>query len=221
MFTFRKALVAFTALAASFAVASPATAYVPGTDVQLTINLGSDRMTGGKVLTASIDATSGGQGVPGTITVSARAGFEADSTPSGFDHLPLSRHTNSGQIKLKFKTHVVTSIKVFPVTARFVPDDAASAAAGAQSTTTVNAFYSTKTAAQTLPMAFRSASTTRNETLLPLGSGNDNGTGTGNGNGNLPNTGGINVWYLIIGALLLAAGSGILTVTRRRSKNSF
>lgn len=219
MSMFKKALVAFTAVAASFALASPTLAAnppieAPPTDVQLTISFDNARLIGGHTVIITVRARSGGKGVAGTMTVTANDGAQATPTPAGFDRLPFTRHTNAaGNVVIRLKTHVVASIMSFPVTARFVPDNVAVSTVGARAGATVPAFYSIQKSA-VVSAAFRRATTVRTLTLLPLGSG-------GTSSGLLPNTGGTQAWYLIVGGLLFVGGASVLTVTRRRSKNIF
>lgn len=68
--------------------------------------------------------------------------------------------------------------------------------------------YSTATAAG--PAQPRTCPISADITLLPKGAG------TGNG-GLLPNTGGSNLWILVLGGALLVGGGGVVYASRRRS----
>ncbi len=71
------------------------------------------------------------------------------------------------------------------------------------------AFYSTADSAQTLQAAIQSASASATITLLPKG-------GDKNDDGALPDTGGSNLWILVLGGALIVAGGGVTYVARRR-----
>lgn len=199
---FRKALVAITALAACFVAMPSASAVVPtypdATDVQITLTLNASTLIGGANLTIKAVAKSGGKNIPGRLTVEAFGKTHTD---------------NDNSLKITVKTPVVTQREVRKVTATFVPTDNADASASTQGNT-VTAYYSTASASAVVPAAYRTAHASRNVTLLPRGSGDITP------NSLLPNTGGASLWYLIVGALLLASGAALVTAVRRRSKNS-
>lgn len=200
MSTFRKALVAITALAASFATMSSAGAatYPEPTDVQITIDLSFDTLIGGSKLTIQAKAQAGEEMPDGTMTVRAFSKTYVD---------------NSRSLRVTVRTPVVTKREVHKITATFVPTDNADAAAAPQSATfVVPAFYSGD-ATTVAPASYRTATASKNVTLLPR-------TADDNGASGLPGTGGPDLWYLILGALLLAAGATTLEALRRRKKNS-
>lgn len=205
MSTFRKAVVAITALAASFATMSSASAvptYPDATDVQITLDVASCQI-GGTFLEIHAKAMSGADSPAGTTTITA---------------VGKTFTENDNDLRVKVKTPIVTQSTKFKVTAKFVPTDHADAAASPQSTTQViPAFYSTGTS-KVLPTSFRTATASETVTLVPRSVGCSAGEEASTGI--LPDTGGTNLWYLIVGALLLAAGAVLLTAARRRSKNS-
>lgn len=206
MFTFRKALVSVTVLAASLAAtSSPAAAvdYPDPVDVQLDLDVAHCQI-GGTFLEIHARATSGGDDVDGTMKVTA---------------VGKSFEEPDNDLRVNVKTPVVTSKTKFKVTARFIPTDNADASVAPQSSTQVTtASYSTTKA---LATAFRSAYASETITLVPRSAScsSDNGDDTDNG-GLLPDTGGISIWYFILGAFLLVAGAVTLMASRKRTKNS-
>lgn len=211
MFTFRKALVALTALAASVgATTLPAAAaeYPEPDEYQLVLDVAHCKI-GGTFLRFHAVATSGGEDIPGTMTVTA---------------VGKTFTENDNDLRDKVKTPVVTQSTDYEVEATFVPNNADATAASQSSTQVTQASYSSAA----LPTAFETKTTSETVTLVPRSvgcSGDGDGDGDGDGNGDsdngglLPDTGGISPWFLILGALLLAAGAGVLTAVRRRSKN--
>ncbi|MEO6471006.1 MAG: LPXTG cell wall anchor domain-containing protein [Aeromicrobium sp.] len=205
MFTFRKALVAATLVAASFA-ASPASAesYVPGDEVNIDLDVAHCHV-GGSLVPIHAVATSGGQAVDGTMTIDAFGQtFEEDDN----------------DLSVKADSPVVTKKTHFDITATFIPDDLADSAPALGAAQVTPALYSPGSAAA-LPTAFKSATVTVTIIIVPKSSGCDDGDDDGDGTSGLPNTGGTNAWYLIIGALMLAAGAATLEGVRRRKNNSF
>ncbi len=59
------------------------------------------------------------------------------------------------------------------------------------------------------------ASDSATVTLLP--EGDDDGDGTTDANGALPDTGGSNLWILIVGGVLIVVGGGAVVASRRQS----
>ncbi len=112
----------------------------------------------------------------------------------------------------------VTKKKTVTVTANFTPSDACDGPPDLNtdvSTTVTNStavvpanFVITRDNHVTPASYLKPVQGTATVTLLPLG-GTD---------GTLPNTGGTNAWYLILGAALLAVGAGIVGVMSRRAK---
>ena len=68
------------------------------------------------------------------------------------------------------------------------------------------------------------ATGTGTQTLLPLDGGDDdddgNGGGDGDGGGILPNTGGERLAWLVIGAMLVLVGGGVVLASRRRDADA-
>lgn len=195
----KKLLVALVALLmSSFALAGPAsaaqTAYPEPTDVQVTITLSATSLVGGADLTITVTAMAGSTPVPGTTTVKA---FGKTYTGS----------------KVTVTTPVVTEKTVETVTANFVPDDLAPVAyhGAKQQSKVVSAVYVSGQNSSVVSAAYRSASASAQVTLLPKGTQNS---------GVLPNTGGVNAWYILAALVLLGFGATAVTVGRKRTKHS-
>jgi LPXTG-motif cell wall-anchored protein len=94
-----------------------------------------------------------------------------------------------------YKTKVVSHIEPHPLTATCAYDAATIASSA------------TPHASAVTP---QTASASAVVTLLPLGGGGD-------GNGALPNTGGSNLWILVLGGALLVGGGAVFVVARSRS----
>lgn len=203
MFTFRKAFVALTALAASFAATTlPAAAaeYPEPDEYQLVLDVAHCKI-GGTELRIHARATSGGEDISGTMEITA---------------LGETYDDDDNDLTVNVTTPVVTKKTKFTVTATFEPDDNADAAAASQSSNQVTqASYSSAA----LPTAFDTKTTSETFTLVPRSVGCSDDDGDSDNGGLLPDTGGISPWFLILGALLLATGAGVLTAVRRRTKN--
>lgn len=87
-----------------------------------------------------------------------------------------------------------------------------------RSNTVTDAVYTTTTAtasAATLQSLTQTCPISADITLLPKGADTDD---PGN-NGALPNTGGSNLWILVLGGVLLVGGGGVIFASRRRSSH--
>ncbi len=112
-----------------------------------------------------------------------------------------------------FSTPVVTKKKVNEITAICAHDvaDGVSAPAASASSDASPAFYSAGSSAvvQAAP-DIRECRVTAKVTLLPKGGVDDNDDGA------LPNTGGSNLWLLVLGGALVVGGGGVTYAARRR-----
>lgn len=109
-----------------------------------------------------------------------------------------------------YKTKVVSKTFKSPITATCVYDDGVPAVSAKIVTgnDVTPALYSGS--ASTLQAATQDASASATVTLLPRGGDDEDD------NGALPDTGGSNLWILVLGAGLVLAGGGALYASRRR-----
>jgi LPXTG-motif cell wall-anchored protein len=119
--------------------------------------------------------------------------------------------TGSGtSISGSYSTPVVTKKTTNKITAscehELVESSSAPAADSASSVTP--AFYSAQSSAA-VPAVTRVCPISATVTLLPKG-------GVDDGNGSLPNTGGSNLWLLVLGGALVVGGGGVTYAARRR-----
>jgi LPXTG-motif cell wall-anchored protein len=119
--------------------------------------------------------------------------------------------TDSGNsISGSYSTPVVTKKTKNKITAKCtheILDSKSSAPAGSSSDVTP-ALYSAKPSAA-LSSRFVTCPVSATVTLLPKG-------GVDNGDGDLPNTGGSNLWLLVLGGALVVGGGGVTYAARRR-----
>jgi len=191
MFKLRLAAAAGIACAVTL-LSSGAQAY-PDCGIDLDLNLNNGTLVGGKTLKFSAD--SGEEQCDWAVTY--RGDTQTDSGTS---------------IEGSFSTPVVTKKTVNKITASCTHDisDDVAAPADSASTTVTPAIYSAQPSAVVQAPVFATCSVSANVTLLPKG-GVDN-----NDDGALPDTGGSNLWILVLGGALVVAGGGVTYAARRR-----
>jgi LPXTG-motif cell wall-anchored protein len=117
---------------------------------------------------------------------------------------------NGKTLSGSYDTKVVSKTFKSPIKATCKYDDNVPAVAKVVTSNDVTpAVYSPADSAQTLQAAIQSASASATVTLLPKG-------GDKNDDGALPDTGGSNLWILVLGGALIVAGGGVTYVARRR-----
>jgi LPXTG-motif cell wall-anchored protein len=193
-------LVAAAAIAAAatllFSGAAQAAAYPDNPGVTLTIDDSS--LVGGRTFHFSAEAE-----VPceWTITYSAGHAPGVDATQTG----------SGTSLTGSYKTKVVTATFKSPIKAVCTYDDNQQVVAKVVTSNEVTpAFYAIGDSASTLQAAIQNASASATITLLPQGASGDDEEGA------LPETGGSNVWILVLGGALVVAGGSVTYAARRR-----
>jgi len=120
---------------------------------------------------------------------------------------------NGTSLSGSYDTKVVESIFKSPIKATCKYDDNAPAiSAKIKTSNDVSpAFFSTSDAASVLPAVIQTADASATITLLPKKGVDDNNSGS-----DLPDTGGSNLWILVLGGALVVAGGGVTYAARRR-----
>ncbi|KAA1395186.1 LPXTG cell wall anchor domain-containing protein [Aeromicrobium ginsengisoli] len=120
---------------------------------------------------------------------------------------------NGKSLSGSYDTKVVESTFKSPIKATCKYDDNVPAvSAKIQTSNEVSpAFFSTSDAAKVLPAAIQTADASATITLLPKKGVDDNNSGS-----DLPDTGGSNLWILVLGGALVVAGGGVTYAARRR-----
>ena len=162
----------------------------------------------------------GGGSISGTATSN---GVDCAWTVTFLDQIETGTGT---EIDFTFDTPEVDEETEEDVTVRCVYDDENIPQAAPEQAGTVNvqpASYSTTSA---MPTALQTLTRTVTITLLPEGDDDDDDDGDGDGNGDgddnggLPDTGGIDQTIVLAGVALLAAGTGVVLMARRRRDGS-
>lgn len=156
----------------------------------------------------------GGGSISGTATSN---GIDCAWTVTFLDQTETGTGT---EIDFTFDTPEVDEETEEDLTVQCVYDDENIPEAAPAQAGTVNvqpASYSNAT----LPTAIQTLERVVTITLLPEGDDDDdNGDGDGDDNGGLPDTGGIDTSIIVAGAALLAVGTGLVVVARRRSNGT-
>ena len=129
------------------------------------------------------------------------------------------------EIDFTFDTPEVDEETEEDVTVRCVYDDENTPQAAPEQAGVVNVQPASYTTTAAMPTALQTLTRTVTITLLPEGDdddddGDDNGNGDGDDNGGLPDTGGIDQTIVLAGVALLAAGTGVVLMARRRRDGS-
>lgn len=191
MFTLRRMSVAIAASAVAV-LGVPATAAVAAS------NPGYVCVSSDVVLSATPSSLVGGNKV--TVEASSQAGTEHPAGTLTVTFLGKT-YTSHAAFSKVVKTPVVTKKETRPVTTSFAPDKSCDGNGRPSDPDPSGTYY------------FAPAPVHTTVTLLPTGASN------GGSNGALPNTGGTNLWYIIVGAALLGLGVAIVgTVSSRRTK---
>ncbi|MGA8986786.1 LPXTG cell wall anchor domain-containing protein [Aeromicrobium sp.] len=195
MFKLRLVAAAAIAAAATFMTAGAAQAYP---DPSITITVSDATLVGGKVFdfkaSASVDC----------LWTANYDGTAPGTSPT---------QTGTGKsISGSYKTKVVPKKLDTTLTVECKYDDAVAPAVArvTSSTAVTSAFYSTSPSTS-LQAALQTASASATVTLLPTG-----GADEGNDDGALPDTGGSNLSWLVIGGVLVVVGGGVAYAARRR-----
>lgn len=187
-------LIAAAVIAGVATLLSAGTANAGYPDPPITLTIDDNILVGGN--TFSYTADSGSVECDWTITYNdGRAPGE-----------PAVQAGSGTSISGSYKTKVVSKTFKSPITATCEYDDGQSAST--DDATTAPAFYSTGSGASTLQAAIQEASASATVTLLPKDSGDDGDS--------LPDTGGSNLSWLLIGGALVVVGGGITYTARRR-----
>ncbi len=188
MFKLRLFVAAAVAATATLLTAGSANAYP---DPTVTIDVNGAILVGGNTFSYKASAS-----VDCIWTVTYADGHAPGVSPT---------QTGSGKsISGTYKTKVVSKTFKSPITAECKYDDAvAPAVARVTGSTSVTPALYSASPSDSLQAAIQSASASATVTLLPTG-----GSGDGD-DGSLPDTGGSNLYWLIIGGVLVLAGAGV------------
>jgi LPXTG-motif cell wall-anchored protein len=187
----RLRLAAAGAIAGAVTLLSSGAAQALYPDCGIALSLTSSTVTGGESFSFTADAGDGD--CDWTVTYGGRTKTGSGTTISGtFDTAEVSKQKTS-TIKAAC-THELS---------------AAPSATESTSTQVTPAFYATGSSA-TLQAATRTCPVSAIVTLLPVGAGPADADGV------LPDTGGSNLWILVVGGALVAGGAGVTYAARRR-----
>jgi len=176
-----------------------AMAYVyPDCGIEMHLKIHKTPLTGGN----SFDYVASAPGTDCDWTVTYRGETQTGNGET------ISGTFSTTKVHHKFTSHIVAKCE------HLVEAQGVSAPIS-KSNAVTSAVYTTSAAA--LPEAgpdpqLRTCPISRDITLLPKGHHND-----GDDDGSLPNTGGSNLWILVLGGVLLVGGGATILVARRRS----
>lgn len=190
-------LIAAAAIVGAMTLFSSGAAHAGYADPSITITIDDSDIIGGT--TFSYKASSG-SAVQCKWTITYEEGHAADE--------PAVQTGNGTSISGTYRTKVVKKVFRSPITAVCEYDDQQTAGSAAAAESVAPAFYSTASGSSTLQTATQQAGASATVTLRPLGSSEDGGA--------LPNTGGSNLWVVLLGAGLLFVGGGVTYLARRR-----
>jgi LPXTG-motif cell wall-anchored protein len=189
-------LVAAAAIAAVATLMSSGAAQAYPDIPNVTLTIPDSVLVGGNTFSYKASAD-----VPCQWTISYPEAVNGSATQTG-NGTSLSGSYDTKVVSKTFKSPITATCKyndnVPPISAKVVT-----------SNDVTPAFYSTADSAQTLQTAIKNASASATVTLLPKG-------GDNNDDGALPDTGGSNLWILVLGGALIVAGGGVTYVARRR-----
>ena len=185
---FKLRLVAEAAIACAVTLLSSGAQAYP--DCGITLSLNHSKLVGGGTFSFTADA---GDVFCDPWTVTYRGETKTDSGNS---------------ISGSYSTPVVTKKRTDVIRAECTHEVLDSAPAAASSSDVTPAFYS-GTSSAVLPSRIVTCPVEATVTLLPKG-------GVDNGDGDLPNTGGSNLWLLVLGGALVVGGGGVTYAARRR-----
>lgn len=173
----------------------------PYVDVVVVLTADSP-VVGGKPVNFTATTTAGTIDCDWTVTFTGAA-----SSDSG------TRSASGTSISGTFDSKVVTTSTPTSMKAVCVYDDETAVPSAASATTddTVTPAIYTGDAGATLQAVAQASADTATVILLPVGGGDGDGD-----DGSLPDTGGFNVMWLLVGAGLLLVGGGVTYAARRR-----
>lgn len=191
---FKLRLVAAAAIACAVTLLSSGAQAYPDCGVSLTLN--DSTVVGGKSFTFSADA--GEENCDWAVTYRGKTKTGSGTSISGSFSTPEVSKKSTSTLSASC-THDIS-------------DDVASSAPASSASTVTPAVYSPQSAS-TLAQApvIRTCEVKAKVTLLPKGGVADEGADDG-----LPDTGGSNLWILVLGGALVVAGGGITYAARRR-----
>ena len=193
-------LIAAVFIAGAFTLLSTGAAQAyPPNDVEVLINIPNATLIGGKTVHFTATTNTPGLNCAWTVKLSNGAAAGVNDTLTG--------HGTS--FSGSYKTKVVGAIQKHPLTAICAYDDTNVSSAPISHSNKVTSAVFISGSGSTLLAAPQKASASATVTLLPL-----NG---GGGSGALPNTGGSNLWILVLGGALLVGGGAVFVVARSRS----
>lgn len=191
MFKLRLAAAAAIACAVTL-LSSGAQAYP---DCGVSLKLSSSTLVGGKSF--SFTADSGSVDCDWTVTYRGKTKTGSGTSISGSYSTPVVTKKSTSEIKATCEQ------------AAF----GASAAPATTSSTVTPAFYSAESSAVLPAATTTSCPVDATVTLLPKGGVDDEGDGA------LPDTGGSNLWLLLLGGALVTGGAGVTYAAQRRKSS--
>lgn len=186
---FKLRLVAAAAIACAVTLLSSGAQAYPDCGISLSLN--DSTVVGGKNF--SFTADSGDVDCAWTVTYRGKSKTGTGTSISGSYSTP--------EVSKKTTSKIVAACE---------HELTASKSASASGSTVTPAFYSAQSSA-VLPAATTVCSVSATVTLLPKGGVADEGA-----DDSLPDTGGSNLWILVLGGALVVAGGGITYAARRR-----
>lgn len=189
MFKLRLAAAAAIACAVTL-LSSGAQAYP---DCAITLTLSDSTVVGGKSFDFSADA--GEDNCDWRVTYRDKVKNGSGSSISG-----------------SYSTPVVSKKTTSKIVAECAQDDSPVSVTPSRDSAAVPAFYSTQSSRTVAAATPATCTVSVNVTLLPKGAS----VGDADDNGVLPNTGGSNLWILVLGGALVAGGAGVTYAARRR-----
>ncbi|MEV7398565.1 LPXTG cell wall anchor domain-containing protein [Aeromicrobium sp. NPDC092404] len=187
---FKLRLVAAAAIACAVTLLSSGAQAYPDCGISLTLN--DSTLVGGKSFSFTADA--GEVDCDWTVTYRGKTKTGSGTSISG-----------------SYSTPVVSKKTTTKITAACEHEISDASASSASASTVTPAFYSAERSA-VLPAATTVCPVSANVTLLPEGVAPDDAED----DGALPDTGGSNIWLLVLGGALVVVGGSVTYVARRR-----
>ena len=187
---FKLRLAAAAAIACAMTLLSSGAQAYPDCGISLTLN--DSTLVGGKTFSFTADA--GDVECDWTVTYRGKTKTGSGTSISGSYSTPV--------VSKKTTTKITASCE-------HELEDSSAAASSASASTVTPAFYSAQSSA-VLPAATAVCPVSANVTLLPKGGVADEDDGA------LPDTGGSNLWFLVLGGALVVAGGSVTYAARRR-----
>jgi LPXTG-motif cell wall-anchored protein len=195
-------LIAAVVIAGAFTLLSSGAAQAyPPNDVNVIITIPSATLVGGNTVHFTATTDTPGLNCAWTVKLSNGVAAGVNDTVTG----------NGTSFSGSFKTKSVSATEAHPLTATCAYDDADVVNAPiSHSNAVTSAVFTSSNSGSTLLAAPQTVSASATVTLLPTG-------GDNNDNGALPDTGGSNLWILILGGVLVVGGGAAVLTARSRS----